>query len=70
MSELTERIPQHKHCIMCGKAFVDGIGRYCSMDCKEKKKTELTKTKRKLMIVWVVAAGLMVLAIVISMMTK
>lgn len=38
MAEPTERIPQHKHCIYCGKAFIDGNGRYCSDKCKDTKK--------------------------------
>lgn len=67
MAEPTERIPQHRHCILCGKAFVDGVGRYCSQECKDKKKAELKKTKNKLLIVWVAAAALMIVAIVIIM---
>ncbi len=69
MAEPTERIPQHKHCVVCGKAFVDGIGRYCSTDCKESKTAELKKTKNKLLIIWVIAAAIMVGAICVIITT-
>lgn len=66
MAEPTERIPQHKHCIYCGKAFIDGNGRYCSDKCKDTKKEELTKSKNKLLLIWLAAVGVMVIAIIIG----
>jgi len=62
MAEAIERIPQHRHCFVCGKAFV-GEGRYCSDTCKLNKTAELKSSKRKLLIIWAVAAALMIIAI-------
>ena len=60
MSAPTERIPQHKHCVYCGKAYISGEGRYCSEECKSKKAEELKGTKRKLLIIWAIAAAIMI----------
>ena len=60
MSAPTERIPQHKHCVYCGKAYITGEGRYCSEECKSKKTEELKGTKRKLLIIWAIAAAIMI----------
>ena len=65
MAEHIERIPQHKHCIYCGKAFVTGEGRYCSQECKSQKTDELRASKRKLLIIWAVAAAIMIVAIIV-----
>lgn len=67
MSAPIERIAQHKHCVYCGKAYVTGEGRYCSAECKSKKADELRASKRKLLIIWVVAAALMIGAIAIGL---
>lgn len=66
MAEPIERIPQHKHCIRCGKAFITGEGRYCSAECKALKADELKKSKRKLLVIWAVAVVIMVIAIAIG----
>ena len=44
MAETVERIPQHRHCVGCGKAFV-GEGFYCSDECKD---ADGQEAKRKL----------------------
>ena len=67
MAEYTERIPQHKHCVYCGKAYITGEGRYCSQECKSKKADELRTSKRKLLIIWVIAAALMIVGIIALM---
>ena len=67
MSAPIERIPQHKHCIYCGKAYITGEGRYCSEGCKSKKADELKASRRKLLIIWVVAAAIMIGAIAIGL---
>ena len=54
-----ERIPQHRHCMNCGRAF-SGDGRYCSEECDSKRTDELKKKKNKLIIVWVVAVVIMI----------
>ena len=63
MSAPIERIPQHKHCVYCGKAFITGEGKYCSEECRSKKAQELNSSKRKLLIIWAIAAAIMIGAI-------
>ena len=64
MSGPVERIAQHRHCVYCGKAYVSGDGRYCSEECKSKKAEELSASKRKLLIIWAIAAAVMIGVIV------
>lgn len=59
MAEETVKIPQHRHCIRCGKAFI-GEDRYCTEKCKETKKEELKASKRKLLIFWAVSVCVMI----------
>ena len=66
MPEHIERIPQHRHCIYCGKAFVTGEGRYCSQECKSQKADELRASKRKLLIIFAVAALMGISVIIIT----
>ena len=68
MSAPTERIPQHKHCVYCGKAYISGEGRYCSEECRSKKAEELKGTKRKLLFIWAVAAAIMIGVIALGLM--
>ncbi|MDR0334754.1 MAG: DUF2116 family Zn-ribbon domain-containing protein [Methanomassiliicoccaceae archaeon] len=46
----TERLPQHRHCYVCGKAHTEE-GRFCGDACMQSKKTELSKKKRQLLII-------------------
>lgn len=63
MSEkYTEKIPQHRHCLKCGKAFT-GDGEYCGPDCEKGRKDEIKKKKNFLIIIWVLAVLMMVYAI-------
>jgi len=57
-----ERIPQHRHCYVCGKTHT-GDGRFCGDACKESKKTELTKKKRQLLIIEVLLIAITIGAI-------
>ena len=57
-----ERIPQHRHCYVCGRANT-GDGKFCSEVCKETKKGELSKKKRQLLIVEVILVAVTVGAI-------
>jgi predicted nucleic acid-binding Zn ribbon protein len=45
-----DRIAQHRHCYVCGKAHTEE-GRFCGDTCKEGKKAELSKKKRQLLII-------------------
>ncbi len=40
--EYTAKIPQHRHCRKCGKAFL-GDGFYCSKECAEEDGREAKK---------------------------
>ena len=66
MADDVERIPQHRHCMNCNRAFV-GDGRYCTSECEESRVTELRGKKNRLLIVWGVAVAIMVVAIVCSL---
>ena len=57
-----ERIPQHRHCLNCGKAFT-GTGDYCSPECEDGKKAEIKKKRNILLIIWILAVLMMVYAI-------
>ncbi len=57
-----DRIPQHRHCRNCGRAF-SGEGDYCSKDCEDSKRSELKKKKNILIVIWVIAVLMMVYAI-------
>lgn len=67
MSDEVVRIPQHRHCLRCGKAFV-GDGRYCTELCMETKQDELKASKRKLMTIWGISALIVVAAIVFTLL--
>ncbi len=60
----SDKLPQHRHCEVCGKAFV-GDGHFCSDECKGSAGAEAKKKLRKLMIVWIVIVMITVAAIVI-----
>ena len=66
MADDIERIPQHRHCLNCNKAFV-GDGRYCTPECEEGRTTELKKKRNGLLIIWGIAVAIMVVAIVCSL---
>lgn len=51
---MTEKIPQHRHCANCKRAFV-GEGRYCSEECGTTSTADLKKRKRQLIFLYVVS---------------
>jgi len=53
MADQPEKIPQHRHCRNCGKAFV-GEGEFCNDECKNTAGSGAKKKIRKLFIVWLV----------------
>jgi len=61
MGEFSDRIPQHRHCVGCGKAYT-GDGNFCSDACKETGGREAKRKLRKLMLVWI---GLVVVTAVV-----
>lgn len=48
-----DRIPQHRHCEACGKAFA-GEDHFCSAECKESAGKNAKGKIRKLFLVWIV----------------
>ncbi len=52
MADQPERIPQHRHCRNCGKAFV-GEGYFCGEECKSSAGSVAKKKIRKLMVAWI-----------------
>jgi predicted nucleic acid-binding Zn ribbon protein len=57
-----ERIAQHRHCYVCGKAHTED-GRFCGGACKDNKKMELSKKKRQLLIIEVILVAITIGAI-------
>ncbi len=66
MAEYTEKIPQHHHCVNCGKAFV-GDGRFCSTACKETAGDEVKGKLRKLGLIWVAIVVVTVALVIITL---
>ena len=66
MAETVERIPQHRHCVGCGKAFV-GEGRFCSKSCQEESGKEVKGKLRQLMLIWV---GIVVVTVVLVLLVR
>ena len=52
MADTVERIPQRRHGVTCGKAFV-GEGQFCSQSCKDTAGDEVKGKLRKLGLIWV-----------------
>lgn len=63
---IVERIPQHRHCENCGKAFV-GEGRFCSDACRETASDEVRGKLRKLGLIWVALIAVVVVCVVVSL---
>ncbi len=61
-----ERIPQHRHCENCGKAFV-GDGRFCSEACKETAGADVKRQLRKLGLIWVALVAVVVVCVVMTL---
>ncbi|MGI6472459.1 MAG: DUF2116 family Zn-ribbon domain-containing protein [Candidatus Methanomethylophilaceae archaeon] len=49
----TEKIPQHRHCINCGRAFT-GVGNYCTDECRDSSGKDAKKKLKKYTLVLVV----------------
>lgn len=59
-----EKIPQHKHCSQCGKAFI-GDSRYCSAECKNKGEKMMKARKRNLIVLYMVTLMILTVAVII-----
>ncbi|MDD3398464.1 MAG: DUF2116 family Zn-ribbon domain-containing protein [Candidatus Methanomethylophilaceae archaeon] len=63
---MVEKIPQHRHCHSCGRAFT-GSDRFCSDPCRQDKEGELKAKKKQLMTLWVLAMAVLVIALVVGL---
>lgn len=63
MAEFQEKIPQHRHCRRCGKAFI-GEGQFCTDGCSEISTAETKKKMFKLFGIWMVLVAITIVAIV------
>ncbi len=59
------RIPQHKHCTICGRA-IKPREQYCSEEC-EREWARVSRTKRSLQMVLYISMAVMVVVLVLSM---
>ena len=60
---MKERIPQHRHCRECGKAFA-GEGKFCSDECRERSESEIARKKRQLTLLYVLSVVILIAAVV------
>ncbi len=58
------RIPQHRHCEICGKAFV-GEGSFCGEECKTSAGAVAKKKIGRLLLLWIAIVAITVAAIVV-----
>ncbi|MGD1061288.1 MAG: DUF2116 family Zn-ribbon domain-containing protein [Methanomassiliicoccales archaeon] len=49
---MVEKIPQHRHCRSCGKAFI-GKDEFCSEECKAASHSRMKKKKNQLLLLYV-----------------
>ena len=62
---IQQQIPQHRHCVACGKAFT-GSGRFCCEQCQIDSGKEVKGKLRKLGLVWV---AIVVVTVVLVLLT-
>ncbi|MCL2510281.1 MAG: DUF2116 family Zn-ribbon domain-containing protein [Methanomassiliicoccaceae archaeon] len=65
--DVPEKIPQHRHCRNCGKAFT-ADGDFCSDECKNYTGAEAKKKLRKLLYIWLAIVGVTIVVAVIYFM--
>jgi predicted nucleic acid-binding Zn ribbon protein len=61
---MSEKIPQHRHCATCNRAFV-GEGRHCSPECGTTSAANLKKRKRQLLFLYAISVVMLIIALVI-----
>jgi predicted nucleic acid-binding Zn ribbon protein len=65
-STMPQKLLQHKHCIACGKAVLV-TEEYCSEECERSHVELLGKKKRQILFLWLGAAAVLILAVVLSL---
>ncbi len=61
---MVERIPQHRHCSGCGKAFT-GKDPYCSEPCQLEKEGEVKAKKKQLLMLWGLSGVVLIIALLV-----
>ncbi len=61
---MTEKIPQHRHCRNCGRAFI-GQDAYCSEECKSSSNSVMKKKKNQLLILYVFSFVVLILMLLL-----
>ncbi len=62
---MAERLPQHKHCLTCGRA-ISPKNEYCSDECEEKRINTLQKKKRQLLILYAISVVIVIVAFLLA----
>ncbi|TET90572.1 MAG: DUF2116 family Zn-ribbon domain-containing protein [Methanomassiliicoccales archaeon] len=62
---MPERLPQHKHCLNCGRA-VSASKDFCSDDCEEDRIGMLRRKRRQLLILYVGSIIVLLMAVIFS----
>lgn len=66
MADDVQRIPQHRHCRNCGKAFTTGYEeRFCSKECYEYAGAEAKSKLKKYMVIVVALWAVVAVAVVV-----
>ena len=61
---MVEKIPQHRHCSQCNKAFI-GEGRFCSEECTKTASARMSKRKKQLLLLYVISFVVLIIALVV-----
>jgi predicted nucleic acid-binding Zn ribbon protein len=61
---MTEKIPQHRHCRGCGRAFI-GQDRYCSDECRRINESTVKKKKNQLLLLYVFSFVVLILMLIL-----
>ncbi|MDR1404250.1 MAG: DUF2116 family Zn-ribbon domain-containing protein [Candidatus Methanoplasma sp.] len=69
MIDQPEKIPQHRHCRNCGKAFA-GDGQFCGEECKGSAGTDAKKKIRKLFFAWILIVGVTVAVVAVYYLAR
>jgi predicted nucleic acid-binding Zn ribbon protein len=62
---MPERLPQHKHCLTCGRA-VSPKDEYCSEACERERMDTLNRKKRQLLMLYAVSVVVVIVAFILA----
>lgn len=61
---MSEKIPQHRHCSQCRKAFI-GEDRFCSPECSSEASAHMKKRKRQLLFFYAISVIILIIALIV-----